>query len=64
MNPNDINETSLTEFVDLIISDNDDEAQHANEDELHLALIRRFCPDWVVAEVDRLAAADFERWCA
>ena len=42
----------------------DDEQAHIDEDELHLQLIRLFCPQWVVDEIDRLSRADFARWCA
>ncbi len=42
----------------------DDEQAHIDEDRLHLAVIKAFCPDWVVAEIDRLSKADFARWCA
>lgn len=42
----------------------DDEAAHADEDRLRIELIEAFCPKWVVAEVDRLRAADFGRYCA
>lgn len=56
----------LTSRVNRIIDRDiyDDEAQHADEDSLHLDLIKAFCPEWVIAEVDRLSAANFERWCA
>ena len=52
--------------VDQIIKvgAHDDEAAHAVEDVLHRELIATYCPKWVVAEVDRLSAADFDRWCA
>ena len=42
----------------------DAEQGHGDEDDLHLTLIREFCPDWVVAEIDRLHASNFPRWCA
>lgn len=42
----------------------DYEAAHSEEDKLHLRLIREFCPDWVVKEVERLSDADFPRYCA
>jgi hypothetical protein len=28
---------------------------------LHLRVIEQFCPDWVVAEIERLSNADFSR---
>lgn len=42
----------------------DPEAAHSDEDHLHRQIIEAFCPEWVVAEVRRLADADFPRWCA
>lgn len=51
--------------VDAIIrAGGDAEVAHSEENRLHLAIIRRFCPGWVVAEVTRLSEADFPRWCA
>ena len=52
----------LASTVDSIIELNDDERQHAQEDRLHMALIRAYCPKWVVVEVERLSDADFCRW--
>lgn len=49
---------------DVISMAGDDEAAHAYEDELHLEVIKEFCPDWVVKEINRLSKADFARWCA
>lgn len=55
----------LKDRVDTIIAiSSDDEAAHSEEDNLHLDVIKAFCPDWVVAEIERLSAADFNRWCA
>lgn len=55
----------LIEKVDKIIAiGGDDEMAHAREDELHLEVIKKFCPDWIVAEIERLSKADFERWRA
>jgi len=55
----------LKKEVDRIIAmSGDDEAAHSSEDDLHLEVIKNFCPDWVVAEVERLSKADFARWCA
>lgn len=56
----------LRQLVDKItdVGLYDDEAAHAEEDKLHLALIEQFCPEWVRTEVARLGAADFTRWCA
>lgn len=58
-------EDELKQRVDAVIATaGDDEIAHGNEDALHLDVIRAFCPDWVVAEVQRLSDADFSRWCA
>lgn len=55
----------LKEKVDQIIAGaSDDEAAHSAEDDLHIEVIKAFCPDWVVAEIERLSNADFARWCA
>lgn len=55
----------LKKKVDEIIALSfDDEAAHSNEDDLHLEVIKLFCPDWVNREIDRLNEADFSRWCA
>ena len=55
----------LKEKVDTIIGHMlDDEKAHSLEDELHLEIIRTFCPDWVVAEVNRLRKVGFSRHCA
>lgn len=55
----------LTEKVDKIIArGGDPEAAHSYEDDLHLEVIREFCPEWVVSEIQRLTDADFARWCA
>lgn len=56
--------TELKERVDEILSSNDDEAQHSNEDKLHLEVIDEFCPEWVKQEIRRLSDGDFARWCA
>lgn len=56
----------LSEKVDSIIKiiedSDDDAAAHAEEDSLRLEVIREFCPDWVVAEIERLKETDFARW--
>lgn len=55
----------LKNKIDTIISYGvDPEAAHSAEDDLHLEVIEKFCPEWVVAEIKRLSAADFARWCA
>lgn len=54
----------LRDRVNTILAMQDDEAQHGYEDDLRIKVIREHCPAWVVAEIERLAAADFERWCA
>lgn len=55
----------LKNDVDDIISiRGDDEAAHSSEDELHLKVINKFCPKWVVEEIKRLTETDFARWCA
>ena len=42
----------------------DDETAHSDEDALLGRLVRAYCPPEIVAEVERLGAADFQRWCA
>lgn len=44
----------------------DHERAHAEEDSLHIEIIKEFCPKWVIAEIDRLSVADFHKykWCA
>lgn len=60
-----MNEEKLKTEVDRIISiGRDPEIAHSNEDDLHGKLIREFCPEWVVKEVERLSDAQFPRWCA
>lgn len=55
----------LSAKVDRIISmSGDDEVAHSEEDKLRLSVIRQWCPDWVIGEIERLRKADFERWCA
>jgi len=55
----------LKEKIIQVLEVSDDaEIAHSREDALHLELIREFCPDWVVAEIERLSNADFARWCA
>lgn len=58
-------EDELKQRVDAVLAVcDDDEVGHMKEDALHLDVIRAFCPDWVVAEIQRLSDADFSRWCA
>ena len=58
-------EDELKKEVDRIIArSGDDEYAHAEEDDLHLKVIKKFCPSWVVKQIDRLSKADFARWCA
>lgn len=60
-----MNQEQLKEKVDEIIAlRRDDEAAHSYEDDLHVTVIKKFCPPWVVAEIERLSNADFNRWCA
>lgn len=55
----------LAKQVDeIIFIGGDCEAAHSEEDKLHLTLIREFCPEWVIEEIDRLNRADFPRYCA
>jgi hypothetical protein len=55
----------LRQRVDAVIAkSDDDEAAHGMEDDLYLEIMDAFCPDWVRAEVTRLCAAPFNRWCA
>ena len=59
------NKQDLLAKVDRIISlSGDPEVAHSEEDELHLEVINKFCPDWVKKEINRLNMADFPRWCA
>lgn len=53
-----------TEVNRIITLSSDDEAAHDEEDKLLAALIRDYCPADIVTEVQRLADAPFERWCA
>lgn len=60
-----MDEDELKNKVNLIISlRGDDEAAHSKEDNLHREIIKKLCPAWVVAEVERLSQADFNRWRA
>lgn len=60
-----MNPEELKRRVDAIIAkSDDDEMAHSDEDELHLRVIKEFCPDWVQAEIDRLTNTFFCRWCA
>lgn len=55
----------LAKAVDNVIAQaDDDESAHFQEDQLLRQIIEAFCPEWVVAEVRRLADADFARWYA
>ena len=55
----------LKRRVDAVIAKaDDDEVAHMMEDTLRLDVIADFCPQWVGAEISRLADADFCRWCA
>lgn len=58
------NTASVTVRVDAIIALDDSERQHAQEDQLLRDVITTCAPAGVVAEIDRLTAADFERWYA
>jgi len=58
-------EKELIKIVnDIIALSVDDERAHSEEDSLHLKVIREFCPEWVVKQIDRLEKADFQRWCS
>lgn len=60
-----MNRDELTRRVDAVIAAaGDDEVAHAMEDVLHLDVIRALCPEWAQAEVARLSATSFARWCA
>lgn len=60
-----MNPEELKKAVDDIVSQaGDDERAHSAEDDLHLEIIEKFCPSWVVAEIKRLTDADFARWYA
>lgn len=55
----------LKQRIDTIIAiAGDDEVAHAEEDELHVDVIKEFCPQWVTEEIQRLSDTDFARWCA
>lgn len=54
----------LLKKINEVLIEGDPEAQHSKEDELHLEVIREFCPRWVVEEINKLSDADFPRWCA
>ncbi|QDB74747.1 hypothetical protein SEA_BARB_71 [Gordonia phage Barb] len=56
----------LADEVDAIIETGkrDPEDAHGREDSLLRRMVRAYAPAWVNAELDRLAAADFDRWCA
>ena len=57
---------NLANSVDKIIKlgRRDDERAHVREDELHLMLIDKFCPEWAKEEINRLTNAAFSRWYA
>jgi len=60
-----MDEKELKKAVDDIIAKiDDDEGAHCEEDDLHLKVIEKFCPEWVVKEIKRLSSADFARWYA
>lgn len=60
-----MNKEELKKRVDEIIKISwDDEEAHSLEDDLHMELIKFFCPDYVKREINRLSKADFARWCA
>lgn len=60
-----MNQDELKHRVDAVIAKaDDDEAAHGMEDQLHLDVIREFCPEWVQAEIKRLTETYFCRWCA
>ena len=54
----------LEKKVDAIIkiSHSCDSMAHKMEDELHMEVIRKFCPRPIVKEIDRLYRAKFNRW--
>lgn len=58
----------LREKVDFLVTvtwpDGDPESAHGEEDSILDALVHQFAPAEFVAEVDRLAKADFPRWMA
>ena len=54
-----MNKEKLKEQVDYVISlAGDDEIAHSREDELRLEVIREFCPDWVVEEIEGVTKAE------
>jgi len=58
-----ITEQNLKDEIDKIILNKlGHEWCHISEDELHLKVIKEFCPKWVAEEIDRLSAAKFYRW--
>lgn len=58
------NAAEVTARVDAIIAADDSERQHQAEDQLLHDVVATYAPAGIRAEIDRLAAADFERWCA
>lgn len=50
--------------VDAIIAHGDPEVQHGREDDLLFDVVKTYAPPAIYAEVARLAAADFPRWCS
>lgn len=59
-----MDENKLKQRVDDIIAcSGDDETAHSMEDDLHVEIINKFCPEWVIKEIKRLGDADFARWC-
>lgn len=58
-------EEEIKKEVDRIIEIKGDfEAAHSEEDDLHMTLIREYCPKHIVDEIERLNDADFPRYCA
>lgn len=65
MEPDITEEEALRNKIDAIIAFAwDAEKAHGKEDELHIEIINRYAPQWVVDEVKRLSDAGFPRWCA
>ena len=59
-----LNKQELKNKIDSIIAisaSSNYAAAHVQEDGLHLELIKTFCPEYVIKEVDRLTKTEFPR---
>lgn len=60
----DIDDLATEVDTILTLGATDPEAAHGREDHLLRHLASVYAPPWVQAELTRLEAADFPRWCA